>query len=103
MEYYSISEAIEMAKRMTASCAIINDWRLNRKIDRKMKQAARDLNKGKGYIIASPAKLKEAYPEFVTWCIEGADRDRPIMWAFYAGVVDKYGRYRPSLCPVHAF
>jgi hypothetical protein len=104
----SLKTAIETARRMNAVAATIKDWRLNRKIDRAMKAAAQQVNRngapghsGCGYIIATPWHLKEIYPEFVTWALGGPDDNLPIVWAFHAGLHDRHGRCRISLCPVY--
>lgn len=101
---YSINDAIEMAKRMNAAVASVKDWRLNRKVDRAMKEAAAKLNEGKGYILATPSELGAMYSAFVGGNhVPGSDDENKAIWAFFHTTPDKHGRERVYLAAVHVF
>lgn len=69
----------QTAAEITHTAASTKDWRLRRKIDRRFKEIAVQLDKGKGYIIASEKELAEKWPElFVGRGWLGSDK---FIWA----------------------
>ena len=99
MKQFTLSEKIQIAKLQTYKATRTKDWRLTRKADKAAKQAAKDLAARKGYIIATPAELKQMYPQFVRWN-PGADADQKMVWCFYPSVRDHRGRARIDLVTI---
>lgn len=61
----TLTNRVNIAKRMTADTAALKDWRVRNKKNRSMRGIARDLTGGKGYIIAS---VKDLYAKYGTMC-----------------------------------
>lgn len=58
----TLIQSINLAKALTRASANVKDWLVTNRHDRQMREIARDLNNGKGYIIATPAELANRYP-----------------------------------------
>lgn len=57
----TLTNRVNIAKRLTAETATIKDWRIRNKHNRAMREIARELTAGKGYIIASVKELTAKY------------------------------------------
>lgn len=57
----TLTNRVNIAKRMTADTAALKDWRVRNNRNRSMRGIARDLAAGKGYIIASVNDLTDKY------------------------------------------
>lgn len=77
--YITLIERINIARDLTAKASQIKDWKLRRQSDRRMKEIAKELTDGKGYIKATARQLHEAYPDLMPpsdddhyqiWCID---------------------------------
>ena len=77
MEQQTLSERIQIAKLQTWKATKVQAWRLTRKADRQAQEKARQLGRGKGYII-------------MDGCV----------WGYYASVPDSRGRVRIDLIKV---
>lgn len=76
----SLNNRIETAKRLTAKTAMIKDWRIRNRHNRAMREIARGLTAGKGYVIASPRELSEIYPDFYGCDTAAQDSDVKMIW-----------------------
>lgn len=101
LHYTSIAKDIQIAKSFNAEASKIKDWRLLRKIDRQMKEAARKLNEGRGYYLGTISQIRENHPGHGPSVAQ--EDGRTYMWAYHPGIPDRYGRVRISLVPVHQF
>lgn len=61
----TLTKRVNIAKRMTANTAALKDWRVRNKHNRSMREIARELTAGKGYVIAS---VKELAAKYGTMC-----------------------------------
>lgn len=95
-------QAIEMARRLTKNTSEVKDWRLRTVADKRYRDAARELSKGKGYIIATVAKIREKYPEHITIFAEQCD-DHKYLWAFTKTIPDRNRRVGVRVCAIHQF
>lgn len=57
----SLTNRVNIAKRMTANTAALKDWRIRNKHNRAMREIARELTAGKGYLIATVKELAAKY------------------------------------------
>lgn len=57
----TLTNRVNIAKRMTADTAALKDWRIRNKHNRSMREIALELTAGKGYVIASVNELSEKY------------------------------------------
>lgn len=57
----TLTNRVNIAKRMTAETAALKDWRIRNKHNRAMREIARELTTGKGYLIASVKELAAKY------------------------------------------
>lgn len=78
---------MNIAKRMTANTANIKDWQIRNKHNRAMREIARELTAGKGYLIAT---VKELAAKYGTLChyettAPGADEKR--VWGLKMDIV----------------
>lgn len=62
---FTLTNRVNIAKRMTSETAALKDWRIRNKHNRAMREIARELTAGKGYIIAS---VKELVAKYGTLC-----------------------------------
>ena len=95
-------QAIEMARRLTKLAGEVKDWRLRTVADKRYRDAARELSEGKGYIIATVAKIREKYPEHITIFAERGD-DHKYLWAFAKTIPDRNRRVGVRACAIHQF
>lgn len=104
MKAFTISDCLDMARRMNATAATVKSWRLGRSIDRRMKKEAHRINQEEqGYILATPVELAQRYPDFFSEDGNSPDAYDPMIWAFYPGLPKRRGRVQLALCPVHKF
>ena len=79
--------AIQFAKKMTERAANVKDWRLSKK-DKEMREMARQLAEGKGYIIATDAEMMGKYNLKHT-----SERDSlKHVWCFYPSIANANGK-----------
>lgn len=77
----TLSKRIEVAKKMTARSAALKDYKVRSKKKREMREIARNLTAGKGYIIASPEEMEKRYPKyFKDWAVENKKMVFSIDW-----------------------
>lgn len=57
----TLTNRVNIAKRMTANAAALKDWRIRNKHNRAMREIARELTAGKGYLIATVKELAAKY------------------------------------------
>ena len=81
---------INIAKRMTASTAALKDWRIRNTHNRAMREIARQLTAGKGYIIASVRELKQRYGELCHYEVTAPGADKKKIWAIWSFPKGKY-------------
>ena len=94
----TLTQAIELAKKITNRAAGTKDWRLTNKRDRGMKDLAVELSQGKGYILASPKSIAERYPQFVgPYFAGGPDAGRTFVWAIDATYANRLSFRRRTL------
>lgn len=55
-----ITTAITFAKRTTEKAATMADYKVRNRKNRMMREIARDLNRGRGYVIASAVEMSDA-------------------------------------------
>ena len=70
-----------VAARFTRQAADTKDWRLRRKHDRKMKEIAKALTEGRGYIIATDKELAQIYPGLFRGTT--GEESKRMIWAVY--------------------
>ena len=71
----TISKRIEIARNLTVATANIKDYKIRNKHNRQMRELARELIAGKGYIIASTRELKEKYGDLSHYDVISDDKD----------------------------
>lgn len=86
----TLTSRINIAKRMTASTAALKDWRIRNKHNRAMREIARQLTAGKGYIIASVRELKQRYGELCHYEVTAPGADKKKIWAIWIFPKGKY-------------
>lgn len=57
----TLTNRVNIAKRMTADTAALKDWRIRNKHNRAMREIAWELTAGKGYLIATVKELTAKY------------------------------------------
>lgn len=57
----TLMSRIRFAKRKTAESAALKDWRVRNKRNYAMREIAREITNGKGYIIATVDELRTKY------------------------------------------
>lgn len=74
----TLTNRVNIAKRMTANTAALKDWRIRNKHDRAMREIAREISGGKGYIVASVKGLAAKYGTLCNYetTAHGADAKR---------------------------
>lgn len=77
----TISKKITIARKITSLTANAKDWRIRNKYNRAMREVARDLTAGKGYIIASARDLSVRYGDLFHHEATAADADKKYIWA----------------------
>lgn len=55
-----ISTAVNFAKHTTEKAATMADYKVRKRKNRMMREIARDLNRGRGYVIASAVEMSDA-------------------------------------------
>nr|DAE32977.1 MAG TPA: hypothetical protein [virus sp. ctoYX9] len=86
----TLTNRVNIAKRITANTAAIKDWRVRNKHNRALREIARQLTAGKGYIIASVRELKQRYGELCLYEVAGPGADRKTIWAIMSFPTGKY-------------
>ena len=76
----TLTNRVNIAKRMTAETATIKDWRIRNKHNRAMHEMARELTAGKGYIIASVRELAEKYGKLCHYETTAPGADKKHIW-----------------------
>lgn len=86
----TLTSRVNLARRITANTAAIKDWRVTNKHNRAMREIARQLTAGKGYIIASARELKQRYGELCLYEVAAPGADRKTIWAIWSFSTGKY-------------
>ncbi len=76
----TLTNRVNIAKRMTATTAALKDWRIRNKHNREMREIARELTAAKGYIIASVRELAEKYGNLCHYETTAPDADVKRVW-----------------------
>ena len=82
----TISKRIEIARNLTAATASLKDYKIRNKHNRQMRELARELMSGKGYIIASTRELKEKYGDLSHYDVISDDKD---IWGISMSLSDR--------------
>lgn len=77
----TLTNRVNIAKRMTANTAAVKDWRIRNKRNRAMREIARELTAGKGYIIASVKNLSEKYGSLCHYDTSAIGSEKKRVWA----------------------
>lgn len=86
----TLTNRVNIARRMTASTAALKDWRIRNKHNRAMREIARQLTAGKGYIIASVRELKQRYGELCHYEVTAPGADKKKIWTIMSFPTGKY-------------
>lgn len=76
----TLTTRVNIAKQMTMNTAAMKDWRIKNKHNHAMREIARKLIDGKGYIIASIRELAEKYGNLCHYEITIPDADMKYVW-----------------------
>ena len=68
----TLQQRINYAKLMTKRSAAVKDYKVRRKDQRELREIARELTAGNGYIIASPNEMSQRYPKY--YSVKGSER-----------------------------
>lgn len=77
----TLTNRVNIAKAITAETASLKDWKIRNSHNRKMREIARDLTSGKGYIIATARELKAKYGDLCHYQADASDSDRKRIWS----------------------
>lgn len=83
----TLTTRVNIAKRMTANTAAMKDWRIRNKHNRAMREIARELIAGKGYIIASVRELAEKYGNLCHYEITVPGADVKYAWGLQMNIL----------------
>ncbi len=72
----TLTNRVNIAKRMTANTATLKDWRVRSKHNRAM----REISNGKGYIIASVRELAQKYGRLCHYETTAPGADAKRVW-----------------------
>lgn len=76
----TLTNRVNIAKRMTASTAALKDWRIRNKHNREMREIARELTAGKGYVIATVKDLAAKYGALCHYDAAAPGADEKRIW-----------------------
>lgn len=60
-QYITLQQRVAIAKNFCAKTANMKDWQVRNNHNRAMREIARELIRGKGYIIATEEEMNEKY------------------------------------------
>lgn len=79
-----LTNKIKIAQRLTREAAALKDYRVTTVQDRRMRELARDWNRGKGYEIASLREIAERYGNVPYFDPNSPNADRKRVWGICA-------------------
>lgn len=85
-----LTNRVNIAKLLTAEVAALKDWRVRNKRNRQMREIAREIAGGKGYIIASVQELAQKYGNLCHYETTAPGADRRRVWGLQMN--DVYNR-----------
>lgn len=83
----TLTNRVNIAKRMTANAAALKDWRIRNKHNRAMREIARELTAGKGYIIATVKELAAKYGTLCHYETAAPEADIKRVWGLQMNIV----------------
>ena len=88
----TLSRCVEVAKKQTLISSEMKDWKIRNKHNRRMREIARELvKKNGGYVIGTPAEVKETYGVNVG----GLEDPRKFVWGIDWNNVWKQLQFAP--------
>ena len=90
VNHISISNRVNWAQRITIRSANVKDWRLNKR-GRAMKEIAKDIMEGRGYIIATVQELVDRFGRNA-FVVVPTDTGKRYIWGVYTSVPNNNGR-----------
>lgn len=76
----TLTNRVNIAKRMTSETAALKDWQIRNRHNREMREIARELVAGKGYIIASVEELAAKYGKLCHYDTTAPGADAKQVW-----------------------
>lgn len=76
----TLANRVNIAKRMTANTAALKDWRIRNKHNITMREIARELTAGKGYVIASVKELSDKYGTLCHYSPDSPEAYKKRVW-----------------------
>lgn len=86
----TLTARANIAKRMTAKAATLKDWRVVNKHNRAMREIAREMTSGKGYIIATVKELAAKYGKLCHYETTAYGADKKEIWGIAPTVCGKF-------------
>lgn len=83
----TLATRINIAKRMTANTAALKDWRVRNKHNITMREIARELTAGKGYVIASVKELAAKYGTLCHYSPDAPGAYEKRVWGLQMNVI----------------
>lgn len=83
----TLTNRVNIAKRMTANAAALKDWRIRNKHNRAMREIARELTAGKGYLIATVKELAAKYGPLCHYETAAPGADEKHVWGLQMNIV----------------
>lgn len=93
---FSLKNSINGAKYLTARVANLKDYKVRTKRLRALRELARELTTGKGYIIATCNELNQRYGYLMTDSMSTEDNDKKHVW--HLNYLKPYYSDRPKVC-----
>lgn len=86
---------------MTAEAASVKAWRITTKAGKALQNVAKELARGRGYMIATDAEIFAKYGDLCPIFKVSRVRDnKPRIWCIHSGVADSRGRVSLSVVSV---
>lgn len=76
----TLTKRVNIAKRMTEETANMKDWQVRNRHNRAMREIARGISDGKGYIIASVRELTQKYGNLCHYDTIATGADAKHVW-----------------------
>lgn len=92
---------IDYAISLTRTATEAKDWQLRSKRNLKLREIAKEMISGKGYILADYAKMKEMFPD--TFSLKNHNDTTTYIWAIKFGRNVNNWRYEIGFVPVYKF
>jgi|GEM_PF-5836851 hypothetical protein len=90
---------IDYAISLTRKATEAKDWQLRSKRNLKLREIAKEMISGKGYILATHAKMKEMFPDTFTQ-IDQSDDTTTYIWAIEFGRNVNTWRFQIGFVPI---